>query len=421
MQTKRFPLSSWACGDATRAPEEQVREWAEIGLTLIMTPTVTDDPRTHAHVRRMLDLCAENGIEAMVLDNRVATPGGNWRNPPEVRTLPADYRERAAEAVKEFGKHPAVWGFHVTDEPLCGNVPAVAQACRTLGELTDRVPYVNYLPNHIIDDDGGFGTIREQTGFQDFGAYLDHVVQETGTKLLSYDQYCSMSEEWGGPDHYYRCLADYQGAAIRHGIDFWNIILAHGHWMYKAPTPLQMSWQFYSSLAYGAQGIIYFQYRGGWNFGYGAPIDELGNRGPLFHQLQRQHHQFLTQWAPRYRDCRPVSTQHWPNAPAGLKRFDGTGIVESLVESPMTTRLPSPPSHLLVGEFRDSRGRPHVLLANGSAEKHTEAIVTVKGKAIHAIVGGDGEQPVGKSLPDGRACLRDFIMPGQALFFRVET
>ena len=87
----------------------------------------------------------------------------------------------------------------------------------------------------------------------------------------------------------------------------------------------------------------------------------------------------------------------------------------------MTPRRPSPPSHLLVGEFRDSRGRPHVLLTNGSAEKHTEAIVTVKGKAIHAIVGGYGEQPVGKSLPDGRACLRDFIMPGQALFFRVET
>ncbi len=420
MQSKRFPLTSWMPYQADLPPEEMVKEWSEIGFTLTMTRTVTDDPKTHEETRRLLDLCAEHGIEAMVLDARIMTPSGNWRNPPEKILLPAGYRERAAAAVKEWEKHPAVWGFYMTDEPLCGNFPAVAEACRTMRELTDREPYVNYLPNHLIDLDGTSRTIQEQTGFSDFGAYLDHVVKETKAAMLSYDQYCSMSEEWGGADHYYRCLADYQAAAIRHNIPFWNIILAHGHWMYKAPTPLQMSWQFYSSLAYGAQGIVYFQYRGGMNWGYGAPIDELGNRGPLFYQLQRQHNQFCMQWEWRYRDCRSVATYHWPKAPVGLKAFDGTGIVQAIEEEASVTRRPSPPANVIIGEMRDSRNRPHVLIANGSAEKHAFMQVRVKGKAIHYIDCGKKERPMGKQITGNVTQIQEHIMPGNALFFRVE-
>ncbi len=420
MRTRKFPLSSWGCGTMDRTPEEQVREWVEIGFTLTMTPTVTDDPKTHQFVARMLDLCAENGIDAMVLDARATLRGGNWRNPPEPVPLPADYRERAAAAVREFGNHPATWGFYIVDEPLSGAFPAVAQAVRIMAELTDRVPYVNYLPHHMIDDKGGFETIETQIGFKDFGQYLDHVVKETGTGLLCTDQYCSTSEEWGGPDHYYRCLADYQGAANRHNIEFWNIVLSLGHWMYKAPTPLQMGWQFHSSLAYGAQGIIYFMYRGGMTWGYGAPIDELGNRGPLFYQLQRQHHQFLTLWADRFRDCRVVSTSHWPSAPAGLKQFDGGGVVKSIEENPSATHRPTVPASLIVGEFRDSQGRPHVMLCNASAEKHAWVNVKVRGKAVYDIAGAR-ENKTGFTFPDGAVGFKEMsVMPGNAMFFRVE-
>jgi len=421
MQPKRFPITSWMNYKWDVVPEEMVEEWRDIGFTLTMTPPVNDDPRTHELVRRLLDLCAEAGIEAIVCDARTHVPGGNWGNPSQRVSLPEDYRERAAAAVREWGGHPAVWGFHVNDEPLCGGLPAVAEACRILRELTDREPYFNLMSNHLIDPDGTTRTIEWQIGFNNFAAYLDHVVKESDAAMLSYDQYCSMSEEWGGPDHYYRCLADYQAAAIRHNIPFWNIILAHGHWMYKAPTPLQMSWQFYSSLAYGAQGIMYFMYRAGGIGDYGAPVDELGNRGPLFHQLQRQHNQFLGQWAWRYRDCTPVATYHWPAAPAGLKTLDGSGIVRSVTEDPSTTHRHTPPSDLIIGEMRDRRGRPHVLIANGSAEKHTKFRVDLNGRSVHCIRDEGKEERWGRPVAGGGCECGEFLMPGQAIFLRVET
>ncbi len=420
MQPKRYPLSSWVTlRDWDVDLAERVQEWHDIGFTIIMSPTVTDDPETHTRARELLDLCAAKDIEVILLDKRIRTPSGSFRNPPEEKHLPENYREEAESAVKEFADHPAVWGLFVTDEPLVGNLPAVAKACRMLREMTDAAePYVNYLPNHLISADGTSAGIRRHVGFDDFGAYLDHVVRETGATMLSYDQYCSMSPEWGGPDQWYRCLADYQGAAIRHNITFWNIILAHGHWMYRAPSPLEMSWQFYNSLAYGAQGIMYFMYRAGGIGGYGAPVDELGNRGPLFAQLQRQHAQFLGQWAWRYRKCRPVATYHWPNAPVGLKRFDGSGIVTALAEDPGTVRRPSAASHLVVGEFLDDQQRPHVVLANGSWEKHTFAHITVKGTAVHTIAGEDCERATGEASA-GTVSFSTHMMPGQAIFFRV--
>ena len=422
MQPRRFPLSSWAMLENWDVDlPVRMQEWCDIGFTLIMTPPVTDDAKTHEKARTLLDLCAEHNMEALLLDRRTMAPGGNWSNPAEDISLPEDYRDRAAEAVKEFVGHPAVWGIYITDEPLVGNLSAVGKACKIIRELTHEAePYVNYLPNHLLDPQGTSAGIRRHVGFEDFGAYLDHVVSETRAAMLCYDQYCSMSEEWGGPDQWYRCLSDYQAASIRHNIPFWNIILSVGHWMYKAPNPQQMSWQFYNSLAYGAQGIMYFIYRQGGIGSYGAPVDELGHRGPLFYQLQRQHHQFMTQWAWRFRDCRSVSTYHWPDAPVGVKRFDGSGVISRIVEDPSTVRRQTPPSHLVIGEFRDGNGRPHVVLANGSQEKHTHVTITARGRAIHVIKDEAVEHKTGRKESDDTVSFLEFIMPGQALFFRVE-
>jgi len=422
MQPKRYPISSWqTLTDWDVDLAQRAAEWLDIGFTLIMSPAVTNEPATHKKARQLLDLCGAAGIDVILTDRRVQAPSGHWGKPSTKIDLPVDYRQQAAKAVAEFADHPALWGFFVTDEPLEGNLSAVAKACRIVRELTDQAePYVNYLPNHLLSPDGTSAGIGRHVGFKDFGAYLDHVVSETDATMLCYDQYCSMSPEWGGPDQWYRCLSDYQRAAIRHDIPFWNIILAHGHWMYRAPNPLEMSWQFYNSLAYGAQGIMYFMYRAGGIGGYGAPVDELGNRGPLFFQLQRQHAQFMGQWAWRYRQCRPVATCHWPSAPAGLNRFDGSGVVTGIVEDPSTLHRPAGASHLVVGEFLDDEKRPHVVVANGSWSKHTFAKITVRGRGVFNIVGDGQEKPLGRA-EEGRLSFATHFMPGQAMFFRVEV
>jgi len=128
----------------------------------------------------------------------------------------------------------------------------------------------------------------------------------------------------------------------------------------------------------------------------------------------------MTDWSWRYRDCKPVSTWHWPQAPVGVKRFDGSGVVSSIEENPGDVRRGTPPALVVAGEFQDRQGRPHVLVANGSWEKHASLGIKVQGTAVHRIAAGR-EPPMRSSRTrDGGTFVQEHIMPGQGVFFRVE-
>ncbi len=200
MQPTRFPISDWGTQKSWDINlEESVRDWVNIGFTLVMSATVTDDPEVHKKAHLLLDLCAENGLQVMLRDARTIVGGANYMNPDEAVDEMNLYREKAQAVLDEFGEHPALWGLYVKDEPSAAALPAVARACRIIRELTDRVePYVNLLPNHRIDPNQSAESINKCLGFTDYGAYLDHVVEECQAGMLSYDQYCSQAEEWGG-------------------------------------------------------------------------------------------------------------------------------------------------------------------------------------------------------------------------------
>ncbi|MCF7854582.1 MAG: hypothetical protein K9N51_07290 [Candidatus Pacebacteria bacterium] len=421
---RRFPIGSWVCNNWSPTPEEMAAEWADLGFTLTLTPWFDDLPENHGLVHRLVDEANRHGMQVILCDRRTLSPRSNWSDFSQPIPLPANYKKQAAAAVNEYAAHPAVWGFYVEDEPLCGGLPAVAQACRIIEELTDQAePYINLLPNHRISPDRPEWTIEQQVGFDDYSTYLDHVVDTTHVPVLSYDCYSQMSNVWGGTAQYFRNLASYQSASIRNNVPFWTILLAIGHWMYRAPTPLELSWQFYTSLAYGASGILYYYYRGGGIGHYGAAVDELGQKGQLYYQMRRQHHHFQSQWEDRYRRCRIVRTSHWPKGPGGTVDFDGRGVVEHIQERSDVAWDGKTNPGLIVGEFMDDRERPHVLLANASASEHVAAVVNVRGRKVYMIEGPDKETELANYQARGsvgEGWFERFIMPGQALFVRVE-
>jgi len=67
----------------------------------------------------------------------------------------------------------------------------------------------------------------------------------------------------------------------------------------------------------------------------------------------------------------------------------------------------------------DSQDRPHVLVANGSQEKHTFAVLTFRGRTAYRIHDGS-EKKVARENGDGTSTWSGHIMPGQGMFFRVE-
>lgn len=66
--------------------------------------------------------------------------------------------------------------------------------------------------------------------------------------------------EWGDRPEYFENLEIIRRQALRVGVPFWNVILATPHFSYRDPSPADMRWQAYTTLAYGGKGLAYFTY-----------------------------------------------------------------------------------------------------------------------------------------------------------------
>ena len=70
----KFELSFWNylyIDDYYAGMETAVKEWKELGITLGFTFRYAAGKSSRQKMLRLLDLCAENGIRAIVSDDRV--------------------------------------------------------------------------------------------------------------------------------------------------------------------------------------------------------------------------------------------------------------------------------------------------------------------------------------------------------------
>ena len=103
----RFPLMAWDYVDDPKVLESM----RDCGINSV------------AFVRpKMLDTCSRYGIKAIVFDERLA--GGLWSKPFDGDL----FRRNFAELLKEVGNHPAIYGFHIKDEPNAKEYPELAKA-----------------------------------------------------------------------------------------------------------------------------------------------------------------------------------------------------------------------------------------------------------------------------------------------------
>jgi hypothetical protein len=93
-----------------------------------------------------------------------------------------------------------------------------------------------------------------------------------------------------------RRLEIIRAAALRHRVPAWNGILAWSHSVYASPTPAQMRWQVWTSLAYGMQGIMYFPY---WPDPEQKPsmpaiVDSGGKPSAIYPEVKKLNHEMQT-------------------------------------------------------------------------------------------------------------------------------
>ena len=163
---------------------------------------------------------------------------------------------------------PAAYAYFLNDEPAAADFPAIAEINAYLkANDPEHLGYVNIsgLPGHI--------TSQQQV--DDYQTYLNDYLATVQPELLSYDYYQMMNGFSGSTyvgknvlNGYLLNLGIISDAAQQAGIPFMNIVQAtrwNAGW--QNPDSNELRYLTYSTLAYGAQAISYFN----WYSNYTAP------------------------------------------------------------------------------------------------------------------------------------------------------
>lgn len=259
-----FPILAW---DDVR-DAATIKKMADCGINLIaFVPPV------------LLDVCQANKVKAILFDDKVTPRWDSAFN--AVKGTPA-----IRELVKKYNRHPAVFGYHLKDEPDGNQLSELGKTARLVNEIAPgKWAYINLPP--------GMGGWYDST-------YVQLFVDQCKPMFISYDNYpIGESDRHGFSWGYWANMWDIRSASLRNNIPFHTILLTAAHFGYRSPTFNDLMLQVYGALAYGAKGLGYYKFvgetlhlmeapeLGNWN---GAPLDEFHDINPVpYYNMKRMN------------------------------------------------------------------------------------------------------------------------------------
>ncbi len=317
-----FPLMAWNSIPSDAAVYQKMHD---CGLTVAGFVSPKD-----------LDLCQAAGLKAIVSDSR--SSGYDWRNVDE-----AVARRNITSLVAEVGKHPAVYGFYLIDEPGAALFPGLGKVASLIRELAPgKWAYMNLFPNYASP---------AQLGTENYKAHLDKFVETCHPTTLSYDHYALM-DDGSLRNGYWQNLEQMRATGLKNTIPFWNIVLAVAHFNYREPTAADLRFQVYTTLAYGGRGIAYFTYIAPAIGNYRmAAIDQFGNPTSTWDYMRNVNLQ-VGKLAPTLLKLKSDDVYHFGKVP---EECHGPGD-KSLVEST--------DGEFMAGDFTHADGSRYVMVVN---------------------------------------------------------
>ena len=177
---------------------------------------------------------------------------------------------------------------------------------------------------------------------------------EVRPDVLSMDHYPLFQPDADGRDGYRRNLAVMRRESLKAGVPFWNFFNTMPYGPHTDPTEAQLRWQIFTSLAYGARGVMYFCYwtpRGD-EFPKGGAILTADGRRTRHYDEAKRINAGLKNWGATLMQLTSTGVERVQSKGAAAV-VPGEGAVRSLSEG-----------DYLVGTFRHADGRRAVLLNN---------------------------------------------------------
>jgi hypothetical protein len=322
------PIVTYWCGPSlTDAVAQQM---AEGGFNLVWCGN-----------EKELDVAHQHGLRAQLTDG-LLTPA-SLDDPKRLEQLDA--------LIARVSKHPALYAYHLIDEPDASQFPALGKLVAYLRRRDpSHLAYINLFPTYATNEQ--LGTKGDMvTAYRE---YLRRYTEQVKPSLISYDHYQFRLK--GDGDQYFLNLATIRRAAQEARVPFLNIVQACT-WApdtMRVPNGNELRYLVYSTLAYGAQGISYYVYACANHRGSLVGLD--GTPGPLYQALKSYNPEFV--------------------AIAGsLQPLRSLGVYHTLMREPGCEPLPSDAVFHIDSPPSPASLRGFLLGLFGAAERPSHAVV----------------------------------------------
>jgi hypothetical protein len=313
----RFAIGFWVDPPVDAQMDARYAEIAEANFTFTLGNYHATSPEG---IRRQLECSEKHGLKAIAYGINI----------PAVQ-LPTN---------------SACWGYLVADEPgfdsFAGlsNIVSAIRAARP-----GKLAFINMLPNYTPD-----WILRGKT----YAQFIQQYLVEVKPDVLSMDHYPYFKPNVDGRESYCQTLEIMRSESLKAGIPFWNFFNTMPFGDHTDPTEAQLRWQIYTSLAYGAKGVMYFCY---WT----PSSPEFPKGGAIITRAgKRTRH---------YDEARRINAGIKNLGPT-LMQMTNSGVLRIGASSPATNRLAGTglqsisEGEYLIGVFRHSDGRRAVLIHN---------------------------------------------------------
>ena len=271
--------------------EAHIKDLADCGIDFVVC--MDDD-------RPALDLFHKYGVGAIVSGIVPGWWGGDGDNAGKLReTNPMEKYEAAAKA---YSDHPAIWGIDVGDEPSALDFPYYGRVTDYVGRaFPNQFPYLNLYPNYASVSQNNAQETVNQLGTATYDEHIQKYCENVPVDYICYDFYLYSINV---TKHYenLRVVAD---ACRNTGRSMWIVLQVNSNKPVEWMSENNLRFQAYTSMAFGAENIIWACYTKGW--WHNQVLDDEGNKTEQYDKLKKINAEIRT-LADEYMKYRRVST-----------------------------------------------------------------------------------------------------------------
>ncbi|HSU57180.1 MAG TPA: beta-galactosidase [Candidatus Dormibacteraeota bacterium] len=352
----RFGIGLWSDPPIDNDADSRYAEIAEANFTFVIG--IFGASSTEA-VTRQLSLCEKHGLKGIV--------------------------SMAGLSPERLPKDDSCWGYFLADEPSPGAFGGLRKTVDSLREARPgKLAYINLYPNYVP---------AWAIGNTSYVEHVSQFIREVHPDVLSMDHYPHFLPNADGHGAYCDNLAVMREQSLAANIPFWNFFNTMPFGDHSDPTEAQLRWQIYTSVAYGAKGVMYFCYwtPAGAEFPKGGAILTRAGKKTRHYEEAKRINAVLKNWGPT------------------LMKLSSTGVYHCRPEDDSATVLNGTPlrsltpGDYLVGVFKHADGRRGILLNNYhfAYSAWPTATFDARSNSVVEVSGSTGKEiPVVDDSPD---------------------